>query len=124
MSSTCDANGIRVLKFSQPHGPVFHYVEATNVTFGDQPHIRDPLDKKYVYVNESTVNFAGEGVYAAKDIPKNIHIVLYGGYLLNQEEYKLWLQELWKKSEANGWMLDDPMRHMLFQYIIMIHHDK
>ena len=52
-SSTCNANGIQVLKFSQPHGPVFHYEEATNVTFGDQPHLRDPLEKKYVYVKKS-----------------------------------------------------------------------
>ena len=45
-SSTCDANGIRVLKFSQPHGPIYHYEEATNITFGDQPNLKDPLDKK------------------------------------------------------------------------------
>ena len=68
IGSSCDANGIRVLKFSQPQGPVFHYEEATNVTFGDQPHIRDPLDTKYVYVKESTVDEAGEGLYAVKDM--------------------------------------------------------
>ena len=54
IDSTCDANGIRVLEFSQPHGPVFHYKEATNVTFGDQPNITDSLDKKYVYKQQGS----------------------------------------------------------------------
>ena len=53
IGSTCNKNGIRVLEFSKPHGPVYHYEEATNITFGDQPHLRDPLDKKYVYLKDS-----------------------------------------------------------------------
>ena len=111
IGSSCDANGIRVLKFSQPQGPVFHYEEATNVTFGDQPHIRDPLDKKYVYVKESTVDLAGEGLYAAKDIPANINFVLSGGYLFNEEQYDMRFQQLKEKSIANSGMTDDPDHH-------------
>ena len=51
---------------------------------------RDVLDKKYVYVKASTVLNAGEGLYAAKDIPANTTFVLYGGYLFDQEQYKVW----------------------------------
>ena len=77
ISSICNKNGIHVLKLSQPHGPVFHYKEATNETFGDQPHLRDPLDEKYVYVKDSTLPFAGEGLFAARDIPAKMNFVLY-----------------------------------------------
>ena len=124
MSSKCDANGIRVLKFSQPHGPVYHYEQPTNFTFGDQPHIRDPLDKKYVYIDKSTVDFAGEGVYAVKDIPEGIQIVLYGGNLFNNEQYKQWVQNLREKSEANSWMMNDPLREEEFKYQIDLHLEK
>ena len=41
---------MKVLKFSQPSGPIYHYSPATNITFGDQPFLRDPLAKKYLYV--------------------------------------------------------------------------
>ena len=59
--------------FSKPSGPTFHYLEATNITFGDQPHLRDPLDKKYVYINDSdTFDLAGEGAYATRDISAKI----------------------------------------------------
>ena len=65
--STCNEHGIKVLTFSEPHGPVFHYEEPTNTTFGDQPHLRDPLDKKYIYLKNSTSSdTAGEGTFAAK----------------------------------------------------------
>ena len=124
IGSSCDANGIRVLKFSQPQGPVFHYEEATNVTFGDQPHIRDPLDKKYVYVKESTVDLAGEGLFAAKNIPANIHVVLYGGYLYNKKQYMIWVEKLKETSKENGWVKDDPERHFELQNNIELFPDE
>ena len=116
ISSTCNENGIRVLKFTKPHGPVFHYERPTNISFGDQPHINDPLDQKYVYLKQSTLEFAGQGLYAAKDIPANIHFVNYGGLLYDKKQYDLWLQPLMKKKEENGWILDEPLWHKEFQY--------
>ena len=67
INSTCNEKGIRVLTFRKPHGPFYHYQEATNITFGDQPNLRDPLDKKYVNIKESaSFDFAGEGTYASR----------------------------------------------------------
>lgn len=103
------------MKFSQPNGPVFHYEEATNFTFGDQPHLRDPLDEKYVYVKDSTIPFAGEGLFAARDIPANINFVLYGGFLFNKEQMEIKNQKLKEEGEAKGWTEDDPMWHMQVQ---------
>ena len=109
IDSTCNENRIRVLKFSQPHGPIFHYEEATNVTFGDQPHLKDPLDKKYVFVKNSTIPNAGHGIFAARDIPASINFVLYGGFLYNKEQSEMRDQEIDKRIRENGIKLDDPM---------------
>ena len=95
--------------FSKPHGPVYHYEEATNTTFGDQPHLRDPLDKKYVYLKDSdSFLSAGEGAYATRDISKDIYYVIYGGRLYNKEEMAILIKDIKEKAEANRWMKDDP----------------
>ena len=109
IGSICNENGIRVVKFSQPHGPIYHYEEATNVTFGDQPNLKDPLDKKYVSVKDSTIPNAGHGIFAARDIPANINFVLYGGFLYNKEQSEMRAQEIDKRIRENGITLDDPM---------------
>ena len=109
IGSTCNEHGIRILTFSKPHGPVYHYEEATNTTFGDQPHLRDPLDKKYVYLKDSdSFISAGEGAYATRDISKDIYYVIYGGRLYNKEEADIVSKEINKKAEANRWMKDNP----------------
>ena len=108
IGSTCNEHGIRIPTFSKPHGPVYHYEEATNTTFGDQPHLRDPLDKKYVYLKDSdSFLSAGEGAYATRDIPKDIYYVIYGGRLYNKEEADIVSKEINKKAEANRWMKDN-----------------
>ncbi len=79
-----------MLQFSEPTGPVFHYEEPTNETFGDQPHLRDPLDKKYVYLKDS-IRFpaAGKATFAKRDVPANTVFVLYGGRLLTEDQDKI-----------------------------------
>ena len=49
INTACDEHGIRVLTFSQPHGPTFHYEQATNISLGDQPHLRDPLEIRNMF---------------------------------------------------------------------------
>ena len=105
MGSGCDENGIKVLIFSIPNGPEFHYEPATNITFGDQPHLRDPLDKKYVNIKESdTFDSAGEGAYATRDIPTNITYAVYGGYLYNKRQDSILRQRIQDKAKRNHWM--------------------
>ena len=115
IDSKCNENGIHVLTFSQPRGPVFHYEEPNNETFGDQPHLKDPLDKKYVFVKDSTIPNAGHGIFAARDIPANINFVLYGGFLYNKEQSEMRDQEINKRIIENGVTMDDPMWFMEMQ---------
>ena len=60
ISQTCNEHGIKVLEFSSPRGPKFTHLEPTNVTFGDQPNVRDPIAKKYIHLKDSdTYKLAG-----------------------------------------------------------------
>ena len=109
IDSTCNEKGIRVLTFSKPHGPFYHYQEATNITFGDQPNLRDPLDKKYVNIKETaSFDFAGEGTYASRDIPENITFVLLGGYLYDNEQRKILIEHNMEIARLNNWANDNP----------------
>ena len=64
--------GIMELEFSEPRGPVYHYLKATNETFGDQPHLRDPLDKKYLYLkNSEEYPLAGKDIYEICTMSQN-----------------------------------------------------
>lgn len=79
-----------VLEFSNPIGPFFHYEPPTNETFGDQPHLKDPLDKKYMLVAKSNISpNAGEGAFAIRDIPTNTFFSLYGGMLYTPYQYQI-----------------------------------
>ena len=75
---------MKVLKFSQPSGPIYHYLPATNITFGDQPLLRDPLAKKYLYLKNSNDLIADasskecQGTFATRDVPVNTVFVQYG----------------------------------------------
>ena len=118
MYSRCNTDGIHVLKFFHNailQGPIYHYKEATNISFGDSPQLRDPLDKRYVYVKKSTIPNAGEGLFAKRNIPANINFVLYGGLLFNERQMEIRNAQLKKKAEKNKWTLDDPMWHMQSQ---------
>ena len=117
MGERCNVDGIKELKFSQPSGPTFHYEAPTNVTFGDQPHLRDPLDKKYVSVKQSVkYPLAEEAAFASRDIPSNTVFVLYGGRLLNQEENEIMTEReiAWAKTQSLH--RDDPVAVALWMY--------
>ena len=80
-------DAIMNVRFSEPRGPTFHYGPPTKDYFGDQPHERDPLDKKYIYLGPSLeMPLAGEGAFAARDIPAGTMVALYGGRVMSEEE--------------------------------------
>ena len=116
MDSTCNEHGIKILEFTKPTGPIYHYEEATNVTFGDQPHLRDPLDKKYVYLKDSS-EAHGEGTFASRDVPADIIYVLYGGYVYNKEETKILKDRINQKAKKHNWKKDDPDFEYVARYI-------
>ena len=115
----CNEHGIKILKFSQPRGPIFHYEPPTNETFGDQPHLQDPLDKKYVVIRKSNISpDAGEGLFANRNVPANTIYSLYSGKLYQPKEIKiLEMEKKWSlANESNelGLKFDS---HWMYRYV-------
>ena len=104
----CNEFGIKVLNFSRTSGPIYHYLEPTNSSFGDQPHLRDPLNKKYVYVKKSDIPKAEEGLFALKDIQPNTVFVLYSGMLFDEYQRQIYTDKKFQMKEKNNWRKDDP----------------
>ena len=113
---------MKVLKFSQPSGPIYHYSPATNITFGDQPLLRDPLAKKYLYLKNSEDLIAdesseeSEGTFATRDVPANTIFVQYGGMLYDEYQNKILNINFHKIRSENGWSKDDPKVAHLYMY--------
>ena len=97
-----------MLEFSNPIGPFFHYEPPTNETFGDQPHLKDPLDKKFMYLKKSDISSVDdEGAFAVRDVLANTIFSLSGGMLYTPDQYQI-LQEKQKK-----FVLDNRVVHNL-----------
>ena len=112
----CNEHGIKILEFSQTRGPFFYYEPPTKETFGDQPHLQDPLDKKYMYLKHSDVfSDAGEGAFANRNVPANTIYSLYSGMLYPSEEIKSFKMEN-KLSLDNEWNEDELKNNSQWMY--------
>ena len=85
-------------------------MEPTNSSFGDQPHLRDPLNKKYVNVKNSEIlpTTEEEGLFALKDIQPNTVIVLYSGMIFDDYQRQIYTDEKFQIKHRNNWRKDDP----------------
>ena len=93
----CNEEGIKMLEFSNPLSSLaqysYHFERPTSSTFGDQPHVVDPLDEKYVRLGESSFD-TGEssqqnkenGAFANVDIPSGTVFAHNSGYIYSQKE--------------------------------------
>ena len=75
----------------------------------------DPLDKRYVTLKSSEeFGNAGEGAYAAEDVPADTVFVLYGGHILTTAE----MDGLTKRQskELEDAAPDDPRRQANWMY--------
>ena len=118
----CNEYGIKVLKFSQPSGPIYHYEPATNITFGDQPLLRDPLAKKYLYLKTSNNLIAdesseeSEGTFATRDVPAKTVFVQYGGMIYDKYQTEILKTNVARVIKENNWAKDDPRAAHLWMY--------
>lgn len=103
--------GIKQLKFSfrKSDSHVFFYSPPTNVSMGEGPKILDPYDQRTVKLGPSTIEEAGEGVFAIRKIPAFSSACMFSGInLRNLEEIQLYLLAyknhipIMKRSESMG----------------------
>ncbi len=100
--SRCEG-GIKVLTFSAPHGPDYHYNPPTADALGDQPTLGDPLDSRYVYLGPSpTFPAAGEGTHARTEVPPQTVYALYSGLMWTDDERKKQAERINKDFEERN----------------------
>ncbi|QQP51883.1 Uncharacterized protein FKW44_013365 [Caligus rogercresseyi] len=115
-------NGIYEAQFSEPDGPSYHYRRPTNATFGDQPHLPDPLDKKYFTVKSSTIDhpLSSEGAFAIRDISAGTLMALYSGIILSNEEKKVFNERYETENRAKGLDISEDEAHAYYKYHITL----
>jgi hypothetical protein len=133
----CNEEGIKIVEFSSPStAQEYHFEKPTSKTFGDQPLVLDPLERKYVRLGESDLN-TGEksqgigqnGAFANVDIFPETVIAHNNGYILTKEEMRtlkvkhedliLKKEEFYKELEEDETVKNDTiatLRENLWKY--------
>jgi hypothetical protein len=62
--------------------PIWRREEVTNNFLGSNPRVRDPYERRNVYVAPSTIPGAGEGLFAKRDMEERelVAYLVYGIY--------------------------------------------
>jgi hypothetical protein len=60
--------------------PIWRREEVTNSFLGSNPRVRDPYERRNVYVAPSTIPGAGEGLFAKRDMEERelVAYLVYG----------------------------------------------
>jgi hypothetical protein len=60
--------------------PIWRREEVTNNFLGSNPRVRDPYERRNVYVGPSTIPGAGEGLFAKRDMEERelVAYLVYG----------------------------------------------
>ena len=71
-------NGLKEIEIDIPdkHSPSFQYKERSRIEIGDQPTLRDPYERKKVYIDQGVKD---DGIFARKDIEQDDLIAYYSG---------------------------------------------
>ena len=102
LEATCDQDGLVIIsKFANMSGPDFYYETPTNESYGAGPYgIIDPYERKSVQITPSSVNKAGEGVFALKDFPAHRCTCYYSGFLYDHGEERIGYQKSCTKNKT------------------------
>ena len=95
IDATCDQDGLVIIsKYTNMSGPELYYEAPTNESFGAGPYgVIDPYERKSVQIMQSSVQQAGEGVFASKDFPADCCTCYYSGFLYDHGEERNGYQE-------------------------------
>ena len=92
------------------NGPVFEYDLSTETSISKTPLERDPYEELFVYVDESTIPNAEEGLFAKIDIEEGTVISFYNGVrsdIIDPDD-KIWRNWPYKIALDEFWHLDIP----------------
>ena len=71
--------------------PIYRYWPSSREVVAVPPLQDDPLEHKYVYVDTSKMSdYAGDGLYAKRDVPANTTLCFYNGVRCKPGEHSPW----------------------------------
>ena len=78
-------NGVKEIEIDVPdkNSVSFQYKERSRIEIGDQPTLRDPYERKKVYIDQGVKD---EGIFARKDIEEDDLIAYYSGISIDYSE--------------------------------------
>ena len=92
----CNEEGIKIIEFSSANSSQSYHFKRPNIdSYGDQPFVLDPLDKKYIDIarstidtNESSQENNENGAFAKVDIPPRTIISHNNGQIIDPKDKK------------------------------------
>ena len=79
-------NCICHLKFTQPRGPVYDFDPGDRDVICRRPLLPDPYESRHVYVRQSRIKGAAEGLFAKTDLSEGQVCCFYNGVRLRSDE--------------------------------------
>ena len=75
------------LQFAKPKHPfdIYRFEQPNDTFIATRPGLMDPHDRKNVFIGQSALTFAGEGMFARRDIPAHVMFVSYAGLYVYDE---------------------------------------
>ena len=97
--------GVPVPTFAaSPQEPVLYRRDVSSgETIGRQPLLPDPYEARTVYVAESGIAGAGEGLFARRDLAEGQLVALYNGVRVSDRESRLHREDRRSPYRIYGW---------------------
>lgn len=99
-----DYGCIKVPKFLDTNGPIYYRELSTSDFVTNFPLLKDPYEEKMVFVKQSLVEGAQEGLFARQAVKANTIVAFYNGIRRKKNANS---KETWQ-NEANAYKIFDP----------------
>ena len=76
---------------------------STSTTISSDPHLADPFEEKTVYVAQSGLEGAGEGLFLRRDVQEGDLVSLYNGVRMTEQEARLRKEDRRSPYRIHGW---------------------
>jgi len=108
VSKICDVildyGCIKVPKFAEPTGPMYQRELSTSEFVTNSPLLKDPYEEKMVFVKQSLVEGAQEGLFSRQAVKANTIMAFYNGIRRKKTTNS---KQTWQ-LEANAYKIFDP----------------
>ena len=76
---------------------------STSTLISSQPHLTDPFEEKTVYVAQSGIEGAGEGLFLRRDVKAGDLVAFYNGVRMSEHEARVRKEDRRSPYRIHGW---------------------